>query len=477
MLNAAMAWDWWTLRATRRTPNERLANEIVSFVLVVALMVFATVAGIRRLFDPNQDPQAHALGETAMIETDFEARCGPASADPYIVTWVHAPELDDWIGPASTAFMRACPNTQIRLVSLDDLDAAKRIAAGELEPTVWTPSDSAMLDYLEARGQRYGAELDIERSASLVRTPMVLLIWEDRVEPLDHLLASGLEGERGLADSVCAGIEGAGLDAAALDGLDVEAMVPARWETLWRAAHPAPMQLPPEPSLDALERWGRVRVAHASPIEAPRGLFALYLISREFLDPEGLLDGPGVAEAIHERRELLERWLRRCEAGLPAPLPSGRLLTETMFNLGDPGADPEGFDAVITDEHLAFGVLDRMNAHEGSIRPARIVYPHSSMVLDYPVAIFAGASTEVEGSATRFAGYLRSPELQERALELGFRPVNSAVSLHDYDRGPNPFTSLRRHGVVLEPDWREVPRTQGAGLIELVDLWSAATGR
>jgi len=474
-----MAWDWWTLRATRRTPGQRLVNEVATFVLVTTSMVVALVFGVHRLLHPSGEPPAHALGETTMIEDDFEARCGPASADPFIVTWVHTPELEPWLAPASTAFMRACPNTQVRLIAREDISAAKAIANGELAPTVWTPSDSAMLDYLEARVHRRASatltELELERSASLVHTPVVLLIWNDRVAPLDRLVPAGLRGPGALARSTCAGIDEAAI--AQTDALDERALVPARWDTLWRAAHPPPIELPREPSLAELDSWGRVRVRHASPTTAPLGLFALYLMAREHVDPAGLLDGPLLADAIHEHREQLEAWLRRCEAGLDAPLPTARLLTETMFNHGDPGADADGFDAVITDEHLAFAVLAKIDAHEGPLRDAEVVYPHASMVLDYPVAVFPGASDEVEGSALRFAGYLRSPELQRRALELGFRPVNPQVSIHDYDLGPNPFTQMRRHGVELELPSREVPRTEGAALLELVELWAAATGR
>ena len=45
------------------------------------------------------------------------------------------------------------------------------------------------------------------------------------------------------------------------------------------------------------------------------------------------------------------------------------LMCQTCHHELDPADDPEAFDAVITDEHLAFAVLDRMDAHEESVRP------------------------------------------------------------------------------------------------------------
>ena len=78
---------------------------------------------------------------------------------------------------------------------------------------------------------------------------------------------------------------------------------------------------------------------------------------------------------------------------------------------------------------------------------------------------------------SRFGDYLRTHEVQVRALQLGFRPTDPTLGLRDYDLGPNPFTSLRRYGVELDPDLREPPRLDGASVATLIELWGDATGR
>ncbi|MCA9684034.1 MAG: hypothetical protein KC457_17670, partial [Myxococcales bacterium] len=59
----------------------------------------------------------------------------------------------------------------------------------------------------------------------------------------------------------------------------------------------------------------------------------------------------------------------------------------------------------------------------------------------------------------------------------GFRPAGAEPTLRDYDRGPNPFTRLRRHGVILEPEIDEFERAEGSTLTLLIELWGDATGR
>ena len=472
--------------------------EILTLVTVLILFVAALWAGVRLLVAPSEGPEAHALGETTMTEASFEARCGPPSADPFIVLWVHGPELEAWIEPASTAFMRACPNTQIRLRSMNDLDAAKAIVEGELAPDAWVPSDSSMLAYLDARWQRAHArdasKLSLEVGASLLHTPLVMLVWRDRRSLFERLLPAGLRGAGGLEGSICAGVREQRAQVVAGEAapvLERVAMIPQRWDERWRAAHPLPTQPPVEPSLATLESWGRVRVAHASPATSPIGVLSLDLLSRDFFAvggalgalEEGCAEGDASTElglsaaVLAASREPLLAWLRRCEAGLDAPLPSARLLTETMFNLGDPARDSHAFDGVITNEQLAFAVLERIDSHEGELRPAELVYLEAAPMLDYPVALLGEPQAEVRGAAGRFAEFLRSHEQQARALELGFRPVAESVSLRDYDLGPNPFTRLRRHGVELKPQLGGAARSEGAALLELVDIWRAATGR
>ncbi len=475
---------WWQPWARRSSPTKRLATEIVTFTLALVGLVALLWVLWRLIARPNERPHAHALGDTVMSREGFDQRCGEARALPYVVTFVYSPAKAPWIEPAAGEFMRSCPNTQLRLVALDDIEATKAIVSGELEPTVWAPTDSLMLELLDARWQqrRSEHELAITRGPSLVRTPMVLLIWKDRLELLDELLPNGAEGPGAWAWSACAGLDKRETG----EGLERAAMVPANWVDLWREAWSSPTQMPAQPSVAELEAWGRVRVAHASPSRSTIGLLGMYLIAQDYLRAsEGAdgtlrfaeLDAAQLGAAIVDEREPLRSWLRRCEAGQAAPLTDAHLLTETMFNLGDPTLGERGFDAVLTTEQLAFAMLARVDAHEAALRPTRIVYPRTSLLLDHPTASFRSSDPQVLAAGERFVAYLRETQAQTRALELGFRPIAANSSLYEHDLGPNPFTRLRRHGVELELELEQPPRASGDALASLIEIWAEATGR
>ena len=457
--------NWLRFRA-RPTPGVLVVRQVLALTAVIAIFVVTVVSFRARILAPNEEPHFHLLGSDVMNTSGFESRCGPPRSEPFVVTFVHSPDKQVWLEEAAAAFMKRCPNTQVTLVALEDLAAAKAIADGELAPTVWSPSDSLFLDVLDAR---VGQPVAVDHQPPLLRSPMVLLTWSDRVDALDALLPAGLGGADTWASAACPMV-----DEVPGDGEGDAEPGPASWASWWAARHESPSQPPPRPSPSELERWGAVAVRHASPTRSATGLLGLYLIAHDFLarGAELPLEREALATALDQRQLALHRWLRRCEFDQPAPLASGALLTESLFNLGG-----RGYDAVITDEHLALEVLARGEGREDAMRVARLVYPAVSLVRDHPELRFEVADPGVSDAARRFGDSLRELEPQRRAVELGFRPTHPKLSLRDYDRGPNPFTSLRRYGVELEPELREPARLDGASVAALVELWGDATGR
>lgn len=451
--------------ARKRTPTQQAARDVFGFVLAVATLVALFYSGWKLIFSPNQYPLAHPMGETDMVEASFPERCGEARPRPFVIRVVYGPDLAEWIEPAATRYMHDCPNSQIKLQAMKDIDAVRAIAAGEIEPTLWIPRDRSMLTLLEARWTR-DAALAVDDGPALVRTPMVMLMWKDRLDALDAALPAGLRGKGGWSGSVCAGIptEPRGLHPDPGEGkLERDAMVPISWAELRH-----------EPRLAG---WGRVRVDHASPSDSSVGLLGLTLVARDYAQSRG-----HSLEDLEDFDRLgadFQRWLERCEAGLPQPKATGRLLTETMFNLGDPGQSSNGSDGVISTEQLAFSVLTRIDAHEAGVEAVRIVYPDDTAQLDHP-ALFLALGEHDEGAvAQRFVDVLLGEEQQARALELGFRPANPEVSLRSYDAGPNPFLRLRRHGVELELDIAETlgEVIEDEVLAVVMARWQDATGR
>ena len=90
-----------------------------------------------------------------------------------------------------------------------------------------------------------------------------------------------------------------------------------------------------------------------------------------------------VEAALAMSREALRKWLRRCEAGLELPLISEQALTEAMFTQG-----PHYLDAVVTYEHLALPLLERIDSNALALKRMALLYPRPTLVARHPAVIF-----------------------------------------------------------------------------------------
>ncbi|MCA9656724.1 MAG: substrate-binding domain-containing protein [Myxococcales bacterium] len=448
---------------------------LLAAAVLVALCLYAWFMW-KRLAQPYEGPPTALLGDARIMREGFRERCGrPTNGDEALVVEVlHSRDTAAWVGDAAERFMRDCPNTQLRLRSIGDMDAVRSIVDGEVEPALWLPSSSLASTYLRERWEAAGREvpLAIDEGVSLLRSPTVLFVWEDRYRVLAPLIGRWDASGAPWARSLCASIP---LDAPIdLTTIRREAMVPGTW-LAWKRERfgGSPSERFPD---GLLAGWGRVRIEHSSPTRTAVGLAAIYLMAYDFANVRhGLtLDSPEAFErALYTEQGAFTRWIRRCEAGLEYQLESTQELTERMFHVS--GA----FDGVVTSEQLAFTILRSINAHGPSMRRARIVYPDVTIVSDHPAVLFWPGPGEEEESAAaeRFVEFLRSAPRQRAAVEHGFRPTNPGVVIRDYDVERNPFLRLRAFGVDLNPPMREPPRVHASTLRELVERWEDATER
>lgn len=94
------------------------------------------------------------------------------------------------------------------------------------------------------------------------------------------------------------------------------------------------------------------------------------------------------------------------------------------------------------------------------------------------VTLDAEKSTAEEKRATeKWVEHLRSDAVQKKAVDFGFRPINSNISIREYDSGDNPFLKYRRYGVDFESPIVEPPRLDSAAIADLVRIGQDATGR
>lgn len=427
--------------------------------------------------------------------TPFSAKeiCGnmPQSERPILLEMAAGKYIQPWLDAAGNQFHRFCPNVHIKLLSMDDLDAARAILTGQLHPTIWAPTHEFLLRYLEHARRPATPAVDLNSQADLIESPVVVLFWEDRLNLLSFLLREQPSEEGQWVRGLCAGIP----RDPSLAGLPVESMKPGTWEDLYAPllSQPTPKRgalaqnIRPSgdgmlPSLETVALWGGVKIGHPWPTRFAGGIASLYLLSQDYLLPPRTMDTPHDAQSSHPSsseveaalatsREALRKWLRRCEAGLELPLISEQALTEAMFTQG-----PHYLDAVVTYEHLALPLLERIDSNALALKRMALLYPRPTLVARHPAVIFQ-SDPEQKEAAQHWIEFLRSPAIQELAIPLGFRPANKDVSVRDFDSLRNRFLRLRRYGVLPAPKLVEAPKPSGRVVAELMEIWGEATGR
>ncbi|MDI1433124.1 substrate-binding domain-containing protein [Polyangium sorediatum] len=501
---------------SRKTTLGLTIRDIVISSGLLALFAAFFARGGRFVIDL---PKPSRLADVNVTNGVSSETCGPAPQDGHtvIVEMLYSGDKRAWIDEAATRFAKICPTIQIKATSASSVEGADAILKGEVKPTIWSPADDLVLRYFDARWREDHdrSPFDITKQVSLVRSPLMVLIWEDRLEVLGAIFEKNKNGEGQWVNSLCPGVP---RDPQNLDEMALEHKVPGTWSDWYDSVVPAALPQPPAPAarrvdkrtkrayiapfptVDEIKRWGQVKITHPSPTRSAEGLEALYLMAYEYALPpsdrpaalqerikeafeqpakEGGIVRGDLAEAdfarsFQERREPFQRWLERCEAGAPPPTASADVLTDAMFSLG-----ASRYDAVVTQEHLIFGVFQQIDMHADVMTEVRVVYPQPTIVNEHPVVIFDDGqiTAEQRTAAEKWIGFLRSMEMQKLAVKRGFRPVNTELKLRNIEDTENPFLKFRRYGVELDTTFVEAPRLDGKFVAELTRAWRDATGR
>ena len=385
-----------------------------------------------------------------------------------VVEMLYSDEKQAWIEQAAELFSRRCPNIQVRLTAMDDFAAAHAIVTGTVRPTVWAPTDEIVVTSLVDRWAAVSTDplFAADEPLSLVRSPLVLLLWDDRLRVL-AAIRERTGAQTGPWSQLCAGI---------------------------RKDPPAPKieYTAPFPSLAEIAGWGHVKIGHSSPTRSAAGLEAIYLMAYDYLVApaargddddasdgfsEGAVRSSAASEAtfraaLDAQQGELGRWMARCEGGLVSDPDSAALLTDTMFHVGG-----ERYDGVATYEHLVFPILDRLDGNDDVMDNVTVVYPRTTIVNKHPAMLLADGDEAAREAARKWLAFLRSAEMQRRAIEFGFRPADPEVKIRDHHVDANPFLRHRRYGIAFSGPLREPPRLDGARVNLLIELWRDATGR
>ncbi|HRI70930.1 MAG TPA: substrate-binding domain-containing protein [Polyangium sp.] len=507
------------------------AREFASMAIVVGVLATLGYAFIR-----DQLAMHHA--ETPLIvdvrttTAEKEALCGPNTRDgrPTPISMMYSDDKQRWIEDAAQIFSKLCPNIQVKLNAVEDVASADAILSGSEKPTLWAPADDLIVQYLAARWKKERPNdqplFKPEEQTSIAASPLVLLIWRDRAQVTQRIFAARKATRGPWVDVNCAQVP---IDAD-LEGVLLSDMVPGTWidwynpllvpppppetaaqkakrarekekkEEVVVAEDPRAFYSAQFPSVEKIRSWGHVKVVHTPPTRSAAGLESIYLMAYDYLLPyerrpdevrkyqQTMRSDPAqrgrvlrldmlqkdFSDQLQQQQERFLKWLRRCEAGLdPAPR-SVRLLTDSFFHVGS-----SRYDAIVTYEHLAFDLFRQIDEFGRSIAAMELVYPSPTLMNQHPVVILDAGNLSVEEirAANKWIAYLRSTDVQKKAVDMGFRPVASNVSIREHDSVDNPFLKYRRYGIDFESPVIEPPRLDSSSIAALVRIWQDATGR
>ncbi|MBX0326542.1 extracellular solute-binding protein [Oscillochloris sp. ZM17-4] len=292
-----------------------------------------------------------------------------------------------------------------------------RVAALEAEiaqPTVVSPASMVQIERLRTSwaatqgGAIIGDGADAPRP--LVITPLVLLAWDDRAQPI------------------------------------ADASSGSFWKDIQSALVAAN---------------GGIRFGHTNPETSNSGAQTLLLLAYGYSDARNLSMAQAQDGAFRE-------WLAGVERAVPAPDDSTGTLMTDMLRFG-----PSKYDFVAVYENLAIEAMGSPAASNyGGLRtfypPATILSDHPYVVLRAP-----WVTPEQRQAAGQFRDFLLSREVQQLALDqYGFRPASPQVQINPGDPA-SPFGRYAAQGIQLDiPPQVAVP--PGDVIDALVATWRAA---
>ncbi|MDB4954339.1 MAG: hypothetical protein JWO36_1908, partial [Myxococcales bacterium] len=367
-------------------------------LIIVAFVVaaFAIVMLVNRKGNKDTSSQGASTGSE---------RASGDSKPPATVTEiqvVYSTEKKDWIETLTNQFTKDHPEIKVSLVGKGSIEAAQAILDGQLQPTVWSPADTAVLNLLTSDWQTKNhanviATSGDDAAQALLLTPLVFVAWEDRAAVL--LKASGGT---------------------------------MSWHAISKAVTSPQGWL----AVGGQGRWGFVKLGHTDPTKSNSGLQALYLMSLEYggkskLAIEDLLD-PKYQDFIKG----IEKGVTKFETS------TGTFMTD-MVRFG-----PSKYDIAVVYESLAISELANAAGRWGKLK---VYYPSTTIWSDHPIALLQGAwvTEPQKQAARRFIAFLRSKPSQQRALEYGFRPADTSVPIVTND-AQNPFTRLAADGITVD---------------------------
>ena len=327
-----------------------------------------------------------------LIVVTLVSACGntgatnPAGASPLEISLVYSSEKQTWIEPMVQAFnAQQVKSTtgkpiQVTATPMGSTDAMTQILSGTLTPTVWSPASALVIPVANDRwAPQHAAAPLISDAPSLVRSPMVIAMWEPMARAL-------------------------GWPTKALGWSDLAAL--ASSGKTWADYGFAP--------------WGPFQFGHTHPEYSTSGLGSILAMAYA---------------ATGKTRDLTLADVQKPELASMLSTLEGRVihygestdfLADQMFTRG-----PAYLSAAVLYENMVVQSYDRQR-YPTTNPPVVAIYPREGTFWsDHPYAILNApwVTPEQKAAAETFRTFLLDKPQQAQALQLGFRPADPSAPL------------------------------------------------
>lgn len=321
-----------------------------------------------------------------------------SAAGALTLRMLYGSEKQSWIEDVTATFnseQHKAPNGQpihIEAVPMGSLESMHKIIDGEEQPALWSPASSLVLPLAnEAWAKTHNGDQLVEDAPALVLSPVVIAMWRPMAEAL------------GWPDT------------------------PLGWEDIANFAkqdktwddygHP---------------EWGPFQFGHTHPDHSNSGfttiLASAYAATGKTRDltVEDLQD-PDVAKFIENLQRTVIHYGK-----------STGFFARNMIN-----GSPSYLSAAVLYENLVMESYDR-EKYPNRSAPIVAIYPkEGTFWSDHPFAILPSAMQDdnMRYAAEHYRDYLLAKPQQERALQYGFRPVDTDIPIVDVitpDKGVDP---------------------------------------
>jgi ABC-type Fe3+ transport system substrate-binding protein len=296
------------------------------------------------------------------------------------------------------------------------------VLEGNERPDLISPASMLQINLLEdLSASKFGMPVvdadDEEVCRSVLETPLVLVAWKDRAAVLWGDDPNGRLWMR----------------------LQEALTNPEGWEAYGR----------PE--------WGYIKFGHTDPLRSNSGFQTLLLMTYNYF---GKTDGLTAADILGDAQ--YQQWLTEFEGTISKFGDSTGTYMQEIVAYG-----PSLYDFVAVYESTAIEQAENAVGRYGELQ---IYYPPATHLSDHPFCVLQAdwVSPEKARAAQVFTDFLTSQEMQELALEHGFRPAAKDIPLNQ-EGSPFRRTAVSGLQAGLPP---EVAVPPGNVLNTLLDFWA-----